>query len=430
MKHPPLNRLGAAEAARLLARREILALDLVRSCLDRISERESAIRAFVHLDSDTALEHARRLDRGAWQGLLHGLPLGVKDLFDTFDMPSSYGSPIYAGHRAVADASVVARCRAAGAVVMGKTVTTEFATFKPGPTRNPFNLTRTPGGSSSGSAAAVADCMLPLALGTQTAASIVRPAAYCGVVGYKPSFGRVPRYGMKLLSESLDTVGCFGRSVEDVALIGAALTGDMNLLVQEIPELRSLRIGLFRGTAWDKVSPETMNLWDKLVTRMTAESIVVQDVSIPTWFSGLSELQADVMAVEASMSLSDELQRYPELISTDLMNLIEKGRQIDGSMHNQNMEKAAAAKAMTFELFYDHDVLMAPSAVGEAGWAYEGTGDPVYGRSWTLLGLPCVHLPMGFGLNSMPLGFQLIGKNFDDAKLVKVSAYIQRKFGT
>ncbi|MDZ4291366.1 MAG: amidase [Hydrogenophaga sp.] len=430
MKQPPLHRLGAADAARLLARREIRAVDLVRSCLDRIDEREPEIHAFVHMDADAALEHARRLDTGALHGLLHGLPLGVKDLFDTYDMPSSYGSPIYAGHMAMADAAVVAICREAGAVVLGKTVTTEFATFKPGPTRNPYDLARTPGGSSSGSAAAVADYMLPLALGTQTAASIVRPAAYCGVVGFKPSFGRVPRSGMKLLSESLDTVGCFGRSVEDAALMGAALTGDKDLLVQGMPELRGLRIGLFQGTAWDRVSPETVQLWEELVARMNAEGIVARDVPIPSWFSGLSDLQADVMAVEASMSLSDELRRHPELLSANLMTMLEKGQQTDGRTHSQNMVVASAAKAKAFELFRDHDVLLAPSAAGEAGWAHEGTGDPMYGRSWSLIGLPCLHLPLGRGKHGMPLGFQLIGKAFGDANLLSVGASIQRQFGS
>ncbi len=222
----PSHTLTAWQAAALLARRELSAEDLTRACLDRTAECDGEVRAFAHLDPDAALAQARALDAGAVRGPLHGLPLGVKDLFDTFDLPTAYGSPLYAGHRPAADAAAVALCREAGAVVMGKTVTTEFAYFHPGPTRNPRHLAHTPGGSSSGSAAAVADCMLPLALGTQTAGSIIRPAAYCGVVGYKPTTGRVPRAGVKSLSDTLDAVGGFGRCVLDVALLGAVLTGD------------------------------------------------------------------------------------------------------------------------------------------------------------------------------------------------------------
>jgi Asp-tRNA(Asn)/Glu-tRNA(Gln) amidotransferase A subunit family amidase len=225
----PLNQLEAWQAAALLARREITAVDLVRACLDRISARDADVQAFVTLNADAALAHARQLDAGAVRGLLHGLPFGVKDLFDTFDLPTGYGSPIYAGQQPLADAAAVALCREAGAVLLGKTVTTELANMFPGATRNPRHLEHTPGGSSSGSAAAVADCMLPLALGTQTAGSLIRPAAFCGVVGYKPSHNRVPKAGVKSLSETLDTVGGFARSVRDAALLGAVLTGDHRL---------------------------------------------------------------------------------------------------------------------------------------------------------------------------------------------------------
>ncbi len=240
-----LNELPAWRAAELLASRELSATDLMRACLDRALERDAAVCAFAHLDPDAALAQARSLDAGPIRGPLHGLPLGVKDLFDTADMPTSYGSPIYAGHRPKADAASVALCREAGALVLGKTVTTEFAYFQPGPTRNPLNLAHTPGGSSSGSAAAVADHMLPLALGTQTAGSVIRPAAYCGVVGYKPTIGRVSRAGVKSLSESLDTVGGFGRCVRDVSMLGAVLTSDSRL--SRTPQVEAPRIGVCRG---------------------------------------------------------------------------------------------------------------------------------------------------------------------------------------
>src|SRR5207249_3859677 len=226
-----LNRLSATAMARQLATREISAVSLLRDCLERIAEREPTVHAWTVIDGDAAMERARALDSQASAGLLHGVPIAVKDLIDTFDMPTCYGSPIYANHRPAADAACVAMARAAGAVVVGKTVTTEFATFHPGPTRNPRNLHHTPGGSSSGSAAAVADWMVPLAFGSQTAGSIVRPAAFCGVVGYKPTFGMVTRVGVKMISDYLDTIGVLARSVPDAALFVAALTDMHNLLI-------------------------------------------------------------------------------------------------------------------------------------------------------------------------------------------------------
>src|SRR5207249_5262733 len=225
-----LNQLSATEAARKLATREITAVALLTDCLTRIVEREPAVRAWTCVDADGAMQRARALDSQAPAGLLHGLPIAVKDLFDTFDMPTAYGSPIYANHRPASDAACVALAREAGAIVVGKTVTTEFATFHPGPTCNPHDPLCTPGGSSSGSAAAVADFMVPLAFGSQTAGSIVRPAAYCGVVGYKPTFGMVIRVGVKMIADPLDTIGVLARSVPDAALLVAALTDRDELL--------------------------------------------------------------------------------------------------------------------------------------------------------------------------------------------------------
>ena len=238
-----LNRLDATTLARKLATREISAVALLTDCIERINEREHDVRAWTFFDTNAAMRRARELDATTPAGLLHGLPIGVKDLFDTFDMPTSYGSPIYSNHRPAADAACVAMARAAGAIVLGKTVTTEFATFHPGPTRNPRNLQHTPGGSSSGSAAAVADCMVPLAFGTQTAGSIVRPAAYCGVVGYKPTYGTVNRVGVKMISDTLDTLGALGRSVRDAALLVAAVSDRRELLI-EATQAHAPRIGM------------------------------------------------------------------------------------------------------------------------------------------------------------------------------------------
>ena len=428
MTATPLTHLGASEAVRLLTRRELRAVDLMQECLERIAEREPQLRAFVHLDPDAALAAARALDAGPVRGLLHGLPFGVKDLFDTRDMPTAFGSPIYAdpGQRSRSDAAAVALCRAAGAIAIGKTVTTEFATFEPGPTRNPHAAERTPGGSSSGSAAAVADHLLPLALGTQTAASIVRPAAYCGVVGFKPSFGRVPRAGMKLLSESLDTVGGFGRSVDDVALLASVLTGEA-LRPAGDEAAAGLRVGLFRGPQWTLVSSDTEQLWERVTSRAAAPAVAggkTSDVAMPSGFDSLVALQTDMMAFEAARSLAHERLHHANQLSKKLTLLLDTGLALSGTAHNANLIAARQWRRRIEALFERHDVLIAPSAAGEAGLASDGTGDPVFGRAWTLLGLPCLHLPLGVGIHGLPIGLQLIGRPNGDAALLQAGAWL------
>jgi Asp-tRNA(Asn)/Glu-tRNA(Gln) amidotransferase A subunit family amidase len=414
-----LNQLGAAEAARRLARREITAVALMHDCLARIDEREPQVQAFVVRNDAAALAAAKALDDGPWRGVLHGLPLGVKDLFDTQDLPSAYGSPIYAGHRGAADAAVVALCRSAGVIVAGKTVTTEFATFRPGPTRNPADPTRTPGGSSSGSAAAVADLMLPLALGTQTAGSIVRPAAFCGVVGFKPSYGRVPRAGMKLLAESLDTIGGFGRSVEDVALLASVLCADETLATP--PRPGTPRVGCFIGPDQGALAPETHALWKRAVARLIRCGAGAQPVMFPPWFRALAALQNDLMAREAALSLAWESARHESQISPELRGMLADGTSINGTGHVQLLSAMAAARRRVAELFQHHDVLLAPSAAGEAPDAASGTGNPLWCRAWTLLGLPCLHLPLGPGPHGLPLGLQLVGAPMADLELLHVA---------
>ncbi len=299
-----INTWPAWQLAEQLAQRSLSAVELARACLDQVEQRDRAVHAFVQLDPDAVLAQARRLDAGPVRGPLHGLPLGVKDLFDTADLPTAYGSPIYAGHRPVADAAAVALCKDAGALVMGKTVTTEFAYFEPGPTRNPHHLSHTPGGSSSGSAAAVADLMVPLALGTQTAGSIIRPAAYCGVVGYKPSHGRVTRAGVKSLSESLDTVGGFGRCVRDVSLLGAVLTSDSRLLTLPVLSGRSLKLGVCRTPHWPQVDADTQRMLDQAIAALALQLGSLVDVDLPPDMPDLVDLQKDVMAFEMARARS------------------------------------------------------------------------------------------------------------------------------
>ncbi len=425
MSNIPLNQLEAWRAAQLLARREILAVDLARACLDRVSERDGELHAFVHIEPDTVLAQARALDAGPVRGPLHGLPLGVKDLFDTVDLPTAYGSPIYAVNRPAADAASVALCREAGALVLGKTVTTEFAYFHPGPTRNPHDLRHTPGGSSSGSAAAVADHMLPLALGTQTAGSIVRPAAYCGVVGYKPSAGLVPRAGVKSLSEALDTVGSFGRSVRDAALLGAVLTGDARL--GALAALAAPRIGLCRTPDWSQADADTQQAFERASTVLAPLAAILQDAAWPIDLPDLVVLQKAVMSYEMSRALSHERVRHRELLSQPMRAMMDEGRAISGQVHASNLAITAAAQLSADAMFAQFDVLIAPSSTGEAPLGIAATGDPLFCRGWTLLGLPCVHLPFATGRHGLPVGLQLVGRRGDDYRLLAVAQWVHER---
>jgi Asp-tRNA(Asn)/Glu-tRNA(Gln) amidotransferase A subunit family amidase len=412
----PLHRLDAWRAAEWLARRELRAEDLLRDLLERIAAREPAVQAFVQLDAEAALAQARALDAGPWRGPLHGLPFGVKDLLDTADLPTAYGTPVYARHRPAADAAAVALCREAGAVLLGKTVTTELATMQPGVTRNPHDATRTPGGSSSGSAAAVADCMLPLALGTQTAGSIIRPAAYCGVVGYKPSLGRVPRAGVKLQSESCDTVGGFGRSVRDVALLGAVLTGDARLGAA-LDHAAAPRIGLAPTPDWPQAGPDTHAAWAQAVAALAPTAARCEDAVLPAGFETLAALQKDVMLHEAARSLSHERLQHHAALSPALQAMLADGLAIPAEAHARHLAAAEAWRRRIDALFEAHDVLLAPSTHGEAP-TIDSTGDPLFCRAWSLLGLPCVHLPFARGAGGLPVGLQLVGRHGDDARLL------------
>ncbi len=408
----------ATTLARRLAQREITAEAVLRSCLARIAEREPLVQAWEFLDEEAALAQARALDRGPQRGLLHGVPIGVKDLFDTFDMPTTYGSPIYAGHRPRADAACVAICRGQGGVMVGKTVTTEFATFKPGKTRNPHRGTQTPGGSSSGSAAAVADFMVPLAFGSQTAASVIRPAAYCGVVGYKPSYGVISRAGVKALSDPLDTIGFFARSVDDVALFAAATQGE-----RSAPDLTlsgTPRIAMCQTHEWPYADNDTRAAFAYAQTALAQGGIPLRDLQLPLLFSQLLQVQKEVMAFDLARSLADERLRHPGQLSEGLSQLLAQGLLVSNDRHRANLELVASARAKIPSLLGDADAMLAPSAIGEAPGA-EQTGDPVFGRVWTLLGLPCVHLPFFRGHSGMPVGLQLIGRHGEDHALLRIA---------
>jgi len=411
----------ALDAARRIAGGSLTCEALTRQCLERIAEREPAVQAWQHLDPDAALEAARRID-GSGTGPLKGLPVGVKDIIDTADMSTGYGSPLYEGHRPARDAACVALARHAGALMLGKTVTTEFAYFQPGRTRNPHDPGRTPGGSSSGSAAAVADGMVPLAFGTQTAGSVIRPASYCGCVGYKPSIGLIDRTGVRPFADGLDTVGVFAATVEDAAFFVSVLAGRPALRVDGAA-FRP-RVGLCRTHEWDAAGPATRNALEEAARRLGAAGIPVRETTLPERWRGLFEAQKTVMAYEGARACAPEMLTAPDRLSAKLREILETGAVVAPEAYDAARALAAEARAGFADALDDVDVLLAPSAPGEAPEGLDATGDPVFNRVWTLLGVPCVNVPGLRGPSGLPVGVQVIGRPGGDGRVLAAAATV------
>jgi len=406
---PDPSRLTATEAVRLTRDRRLSPEELMEACLARIAAREPEVRAFAWFDP----EHARRAARTAGSGPLHGLPVGVKDVLDTADMPSEYGSPIWHGWRPRADSAAVAWTRAAGGVVIGKTVTTEFATRKPGPTSNPHVLGHTPGGSSSGSAAGVADYFFPLAFGSQTAGSVIRPAAFCGVVGYKPSFGLISRAGAKLMSDSLDTIGVIARSVADCALFAGAVSGRDLGDPEQKPD-RAPRIGICRSPSWPAALPETLALLPRVATALARAGAAVTERELPADFADLTEAHPIIMNHESARALGWELAEHRDQISPELLERLDFGLTQSSDAVARAIEVFERTQAAFPAATEGLDVLVTPSATGQAPAGLGWTGDPVFNFIWTSLHVPCVTVPAGEGPDRLPLGIQIVGRRGED----------------
>lgn len=422
-----LTALPVRELARRVAQRTITAEAVARAFLERCAAVEPDVLAWQYLDPELAIRQARALDAGPAAGALCGVPVGVKDLMDTADMPTTYGSPIYAGHRPAADAACVAMARAAGAVMMGKTVTTEFATFAPGRTRNPRAGAAspcTPGGSSSGSAAAVAAGMVPVAFGTQTAGSIVRPAAYCGVVGYKPTHGTLPLAGIKPLAPSLDTVGVLARSVDDAACFIGALAR-LPLTPPVAAATGSLRVGICRTPHWDRAGDDSRQALERAASTLAARGASVTELALPAEFAGLTQAQMDIMAYEAAAAFAPESRSSAQGFSAGFAALLADGSAVDGARFFAARALAEAARRAFDAMFAQVDVVLAPSAPGEAPAGLDSTGDPIFNRMWTLLGNPCVHVPTGTGKRALPVGVTLIGPRHGDAAALAAAAALE-----
>jgi len=418
------NRLTATEAARAIAAGRLSPTDLMEASLSRAAAREVEVRAFVHLDP----AQARRLAARARPGALHGIPIAVKDVLDTADMPTGYGSPAWAGHRPRGDAAAVALARGAGAVVMGKTVTTEFATRHPGPTANPHALRHTPGGSSSGSAAAVADCMVPLAFGTQTAGSIIRPAAFCGVVGFKPSFGTLHRAGMKVMSESLDTIGVLARSVADCALAVGAMSG-RDLGDPEAKPGRAPRLGLTLGAEPEKAAPEAVEALHRAADAARRAGAEVVEFALTPELTRAAELHPALMNMESAGALAWELMEARALLSPVLIEKMDWARSQPATLLRDAHLAQSAAKLSFGPATAGLDALLTPSAPGEAPEGLGWTGDPAFNSLWTMIWGPNITVPAGTGPKGLPIGVQLVGRIGEDAAVLGWARWLQHAMG-
>jgi amidase len=417
------ERLTASEAAAKLSAGKLTAEALTRDCLERAKAR-AEVKAWVWLDPEQALAQARAVDRAGRPGLLAGIPVGVKDVIDTVDMPTEHGSPIYRGNRPFADAACVALIRAAGGVILGKTVTTEFANRDPRETVHPHYPAHTPGGSSSGSAAAVADFQVPIGLGTQTGGSTIRPAAFCGVIGYKPSFGEFSRVGIKMQCHNLDTLGVICRGLEDVALMRAALTvQDMHRVDRSSS---TPRIGFCRTPAWDHADGDTQALLERTASRLAAAGATVRDVAVNP--VDILDHHRRIFEFEAARNYAYEYEVHRDKLSAALRDgLLAPGRALPLSAYVEAIETAEAFRRNLDDLFSEFDVLLAPSAVGEAPEGLRSTGDARFNAIWTLAWTPCVTLPAGSGRKGLPLGVQLIGPRSGDEVLLDAAAWVDAR---
>jgi len=433
-----LAALTLCDAAADIREGRITSVELVTDCLTQIDATDDKVQAWTFLDRDHVMRQAQTADEhrrhGRPIGPLHGVPVGIKDIFDTGDMPTEFGSPIWAGRTPREDATAVARLRAAGAVIMGKTVTTEFAYFHPGKTHNPHDISRTPGGSSSGSAASVAARMVPGAIGSQTNGSVIRPASFCGVVGFKPSHGLIPRTGALILSRTLDHVGVFTRSVEDAALMAQVMAGfdpeDEDSRPIATPPLLSNarsepplppRFAYVRSSVWDQAAPATQEAFGELADAL-GEAVVAVDLGES--FGRAIGWQKIVMEVEMAHNLHRDYETGRDQISEPLRKLIERGRQYLASEYTGALAGRAALYAALDEVFNEYDAILTPAASGEAPLGVESTGNPVFCSTWTYLGTPALSLPLLHGEAGLPVGVQLVGRRGNDARLLRTARWL------
>jgi Asp-tRNA(Asn)/Glu-tRNA(Gln) amidotransferase A subunit family amidase len=435
--------ISATEAAAAIRSGKITSEELVRACLDRIAAREEQIGAWAHLSPEYALEKAREADLALQQGKalgpLHGVPVGVKDIFDTRDMPTEDGTVLHAGRQPTEDATAVSLLRASGAVILGKTVTTELAVYAPGKTRNPHDPERTPGGSSSGSAAAVAAGMVPLAIGTQTNGSVIRPASYCGVYGYKPSYGSISRHRVLQQSRPLDQIGVFARTVEDAALMAEPIMAfddrDPDTQLQARPRLVEMgvqeppvepRLAFIKTPVWDQADPDTQEAFAELVAYLGEN---VEAFQLPDIFNDAVAQHRSILEADLARSFEREYARGKDKLSSILREMIERGQKVLAVDYNHAVSQIPVLNRALDNVFDWHDAILTPAATGEAPVGLESTGSPIFCTLWSLCGMPAISLPLLQGAHGMPMGVQLVGPKGDDALLLRTARWLVNRAG-
>lgn len=440
-----LHLLSATEAARLIRDGMISAEQLVEACLARVRETDEQIQAWAFLDADYALEQARGADEerlsGRPVGPLHGVPVGIKDIFDSADMPTENGSLLHAGRTPSRDAAVITMLRSAGAIILGKTVTTEFATYTPGKTRNPHHPEHTPGGSSSGSAAAVAAGMVPLALGSQTNGSTIRPAAFCGVIGFKPTHGLIPRHGMLALSRTLDHVGLFARTLDDIALLAEQLAGfderdpdtrprarvPFSETAAQEPPLAPL-FAFVKTPQWQQADEDSREGFAEIVERLgeRVEEIDLLPSAVEAW-----QWHQTIMEAEMAINLERQWQEGRDQLSQSLRGQLERGRDVRALDYQRALARIGPMYESFLELFEQrYDAIITPAAPGPAPRGLAFTGDPSFCTVWTLCGMPALSLPLLQSADGLPLGVQLVGPRGGDARLLRTARWLAGRMVT
>jgi Asp-tRNA(Asn)/Glu-tRNA(Gln) amidotransferase A subunit family amidase len=433
-----LTLMGAAEAAKKIRSGLITSEELVTACLEKIEQIEESVGAWAHLDPEYAMNQAREADQKLREGLplgsLHGVPVGIKDIIDTRDLPTEDGTVLHAGRRPQHDATVVSNVRINGAVILGKTVTTELAVYSPGKTRNPHNLEHTPGGSSSGSAAAVAAGMVPLAVGTQTNGSMIRPASFCGVYGYKPTFGSISRHLILPQSRPLDQVGVFGRSIEDIAMLAESIMGydgnDPDTRLQAKPELARIqaqeppvspKLAFVKTPVWNQADDFTRSAFEELVDELRDSAA---EVALPQMFDQAHEQHRIIMEADIARSFAAEYRDGSDHLSATLNEMIERGQKVLAVDYNNAVSGIDILYSGFNTIFDWHDAIITPATIGAAPAGLKSTGSPIFCTIWTLCGMPAITLPLMQGENGMPLGVQLVGPRGDDAKLLRTARWL------
>lgn len=417
-----LNLLSTTQVAQKLAAGETTSLAIVDDCLARIAAREPDIRAWAFVDPELARRQARARDREPRRSALHGMPIGIKDIFDTFDMPTAYGSPIYQGHRPATDTAIVGLLRRAGLVILGKCATTEFASPVPIGVKNPHDFGRSPGVSSSGSAAAVADFMVPMAVGSQTGGSTILPAAFCGVFGFKASLTGIDRGGIRHLRPGLDTIGLFARDLRDIATLQAIVTG---VWASASPaELKGIRVGVCRTLNWHQALAESVDALERAAANLKNHGAVIHDADMPEVFTGIEDSFRVISSVEGARSLAAEARDHFDRLNYWVQAAQKISKATDQAQFDKAELHVIACMAAMVEMFSACDVILTPSACGEATTDLTGISNSAFNRTWTLLQGPCVNIPAYHGPNGMPVGVQIVGPVGSDSRTLALAQTI------